>query len=60
MRDITFSIVMWSILEKFYRKFKERSEFGARLFGAMLGSATAVVLTHPFDIMKTRIEVQYC
>ena len=59
MRDGGYTLAYWTILENFYRYFKDRSEFGARAGGAMLGAATAVLVSQPFDVMKTRVEAQY-
>ena len=47
-------------MEKFYRYFKDWNEFGARAGGAMVGAAFGASISNPFDILKTRIECQYC
>jgi hypothetical protein len=49
----------WSILENMYRYYKEKSEFWARAGGAMVGAVVAVTMSHPFDVIKTRLETKY-
>lgn len=59
-RDIMFSGAFFLIMENLYKKLSEQEVVGARIISSLVGGSVAVLLTNPFDVLKTKIQTQYC
>jgi hypothetical protein len=60
-RDLIFSACYFGLMENIYTAFKtDDSSVGPRIFGSMAGSFVATVFSHPFDLLKTRMQTRYC
>lgn len=58
-RDIIFSFTYFSIWENLYRYLKPYDFYLDRTFSIFIGSLAAAVLTHPFDVLKTKVQTRY-
>jgi solute carrier family 25 protein 39/40 len=61
MRDTLFSSIYFTIMENMYISLKQKyEEKRARLISSLVGGSIAVILTHPFDVMKTMMQTRNC
>lgn len=61
IRDTLFSATYFTIMENLYIHLKlNYNEKKARILSSMVGGSIAVVITHPFDVMKTMMQTRHC
>jgi len=60
-RDIVFSALYFGLMENIYLYLKtDDSTLLPRIFASSAGSFIATIFSHPFDLMKTRMQTRYC
>lgn len=59
-RDLIFSFTFFMILENVYKIIKEEYPQSGRTISCIIASTIAGVITHPFDVVKTKIQTRYC
>lgn len=59
-RDIVFSTVFFFFTENLNVKLKDWGELNARSASIVIGSTVAAFLTHPFDVLKTKLQTKGC
>ena len=58
-RDIIFSFTYFSLWENIYEVIKPFGFVMGKTFAIVVGSLTAALITHPFDVIKTKIQSRY-
>ncbi|OMJ89482.1 hypothetical protein SteCoe_8385 [Stentor coeruleus] len=59
-RDMIFSFTYFSLYENSYKYLKDEYPLMARSYSSFFSSFIAAVITHPFDVIKTKIQTRYC
>jgi hypothetical protein len=59
-RDVVFSFTYFTILENLYAAVKEHNFLLSRTACTITGALVAAVITHPFDVVKTKVQTRYC
>ena len=58
-RDIIFSFTYFTIWENLYKELKPYGLYFDRTFSIFIGSLAAAIITHPFDVIKTKVQTRY-
>ncbi|OMJ83890.1 hypothetical protein SteCoe_15119 [Stentor coeruleus] len=59
-RDMIFSFTYFTLYENSYKKLKNDNPLMARTYSSFFGSLISAIITHPFDVIKTKIQTRYC
>lgn len=60
IRDAIFSGVFFFTMENLHQNFKEKNEHLSRILSCTAAATLAAVLTHPFDVVKTKLQTRFC
>jgi hypothetical protein len=58
-RDIIFSFTYFTIWENLYKMIKPYEIQFDRTFAILVGSFSAALITHPLDVIKTKVQTRY-
>ena len=59
-RDLIFSFTFFNIMENIFKAIKDDYPSIGRTISITVGAIVAGVITHPFDVIKTKVQTRYC